>query len=54
MSDPNKVDPTNSQKLFKATSNANRVRCWGAIGAEAEEKRRRAKRIHHRKQPGND
>jgi hypothetical protein len=33
MSDPNKVDPTNSQKLLKATSNASRVRCCGVRSA---------------------
>jgi hypothetical protein len=29
MSDPNKVDPTNSQKLLKATSSASRALCCG-------------------------
>jgi hypothetical protein len=29
MSDPNKVDPTNSQKLLKATSRASRALCCG-------------------------
>jgi hypothetical protein len=33
MSDPNKVDPTNSQKLLKATSNASRCLCCGVRSA---------------------
>jgi hypothetical protein len=33
MSDPNRVAPTNSQKLLKATSNASRVLCCGVRSA---------------------
>jgi hypothetical protein len=33
INDPNKVDPTNSQKLFKATSIASRARCGGVRSA---------------------